>query len=281
MSAGAMVGPPKPHHDCLRRLFNPLMSTSENGSARWSFALCQSGSRPGARAMRPSRGNRWRRRGGHPKDPKDPKWRSPQNGPCARQSPPLGNATMIGSIEEWGSEGLARPVSGDHHYRRRDWADGQRGRVCCATNQTSTLGQQFWATPPSLHAAPPNSHSHSHSLTLTACLTPPVAHPPTHSASPELDMMGTPWAAAGRCWPGATVGGDAHGKRGTNGTWTGVEERVSKFLTWDARRRCPTPKPSVFNNGCPPRLLSFSFSPQPISQFSSLTIILTSVVHSF
>lgn len=137
----------------------------------------------------------------------------------------------------------------------------------------------FGTTPPSLHAAPPNSHSHS--LTLTACLTPPVAHPPTHSASPELDMMDTPWAAAGRCWPGATVGGDAHGKRGTNGTWTGVEERVSKFLTWDARRPCPTPKPSVFNNGCPPRLLSFSFSPQPISQFSSLTIILTSVVHSF
>lgn len=182
MSAGAMVGPPKPHHDCLRRLFNPLMSTSENGSARWSFALCQSGSRPGARAMRPSRGNRWRRRGGHPKDPKDPKWRSPQNGPCARQSPPLGNATMIGSIEEWGSEGLARPVSGDHHYRRRDWADGQRGRVCCATNQTSTLGQQFWDDTPLSSCSTTQfslslSHSHRHASRLrshTHQRTPPA-----------------------------------------------------------------------------------------------------------
>lgn len=195
MSAGAMVGPPKPHHDCLRRLFNPLMSTSENGSARWSFALCQSGSRPGARAMRPSRGNRWRRRGGHLKDPKDPKWRSPQNGPCARQSPPLGNATMIGSIEEWGSEGLARLASGDHHYRRRDWADGQRGRVCCATNQTSTLGQQFWDDTPLSSCSTTQfslSLSHSHRMPHASGRTPTNA-----LRQPGIGHDGHP---LDRCW---------------------------------------------------------------------------------
>lgn len=198
MSAGAMVGPPKPHHDCLRRLFNPLMSTSENGSARlvvcplpewkpaWSPGHASIARQPLASSWRASKRSKRSKRS---------KMALPQNGSCARQSPPLGHATMNGSIEEWGSEGLARPVSGDHHYRRRDWADGQRGRVCCATNQTSTLGQQFWDDTPLSSCSTTQfspSLSHSHHMPHASGRTPTNA-----LRQPGIGHDGHP---LGRCW---------------------------------------------------------------------------------
>ncbi|KAK1828670.1 hypothetical protein QBC39DRAFT_144181 [Podospora conica] len=186
----------------------------------------------------PSRGNRWRRGGPRPMAMMPPSIlqnHAPPRmdpAPTARQRPPFGNATMIGSIGE--NEGLARPVAtitiADEIGRRakrasllRDKSDGTAG--------------------PAILDATPVSSCSAASRSLSHTLTPVVIAPTNALRQPGIGHDGHPlrqcyemlvWCNG--WWRPATGNGERPDRDWRNGSSLGLE-----IKTWDARTQYTRP----------------------------------------